>query len=261
MKVAILSGGFDPVHGGHIRMFMEANQKFDKVIVAVNSDAWLVRKKGINFMTINERRQVVVTNGFVDATISFNDDDDTSCDALRVAKELYPDAQLVFCNGGDRTKDEIPEAALCKELGIWIRDGIGGSDKANSSSDILSRYLEASSPAVTRRWGSYKILHETDDCKVKELTLLPGKSISLQSHEKRTECWAVVDGVGSCDIGPSVDDLSKKRLDGGSAILIRAGILHKLANIGDVPLVVIETQTGSYFGEDDIERFEEIKEP
>ena len=134
-KIIMVSGGFDPPHIGHIRMFKEAS-KWGKVIVALNSDEWLMRKKGYVFMTLKERLEIITEFASVDYVMSFDDTDDTACDAI---VSMKPDA---FANGGDRKKDNTPEMEMCDELGIQMLWGIGGQDKPQSSSWLVNKFLE-----------------------------------------------------------------------------------------------------------------------
>tara|TARA_R110002124_G_scaffold280294_1_gene453492 strand:+ start:1615 stop:2031 length:417 start_codon:yes stop_codon:yes gene_type:complete len=134
-KIIMVSGGFDPPHIGHIRMFKEAS-KWGKVIVALNSDEWLMRKKGYVFMTLKERLEIITEFASVDYVMSFDDADGTACDAI---VSMKPDA---FANGGDRKKDNTPEMEMCDELGIQMLWGIGGKDKPQSSSWLVNKFLE-----------------------------------------------------------------------------------------------------------------------
>ncbi len=141
-KYYIVSGGFDPIHEGHIAMIVDSDKHSDGVIVLANSDDWLCRKKGKNFYTF-ETRRVILENikGVIDV-LSFDDSDNSACDGIIKARKKYPNAELVFANGGDRTKDNIPEMPTCKKYGVGIVFGVGGENKANSSSWILKKYNE-----------------------------------------------------------------------------------------------------------------------
>ena len=141
-KYYIVSGGFDPIHEGHIAMIVDSAKRSDGVIVLANSDDWLCRKKGKNFYTF-ETRRVILENikGVIDV-LSFDDSDNSACDGIIKARKKYPNAELVFANGGDRTKDNIPEMPTCKKYGVSIVFGVGGKNKANSSSWILKKYNE-----------------------------------------------------------------------------------------------------------------------
>jgi D-beta-D-heptose 7-phosphate kinase/D-beta-D-heptose 1-phosphate adenosyltransferase len=139
-KYYIVSGGFDPIHEGHIAMIKDAAEKSDGVIVLLNSDKWLRRKKGKNFMTFETRKMICENLKGVADALEFNDDDGSACDGIRKSREKYPNDELVFANGGDRTKENIPEAEICLKLNVKLEFGVGGDYKANSSSWILKRF-------------------------------------------------------------------------------------------------------------------------
>ena len=134
-KKIMVSGGFDPPHVGHVRMFQDAADWGD-VIVAINSDEWLMRKKGYVFMPWEERAEIIRELQSVDQVVSFNDNDDTASQAIKVHR---PDA---FANGGDRKKKNTPEMDLCDKLGIQMLWGIGGKDKPQSSSWLVDKLRE-----------------------------------------------------------------------------------------------------------------------
>lgn len=137
----IVSGGFDPIHEGHIEMIKASAAASDGVILLLNSDEWLVRKKGTNFMNFKTRK-VICENlkGVVDV-IAFDDSDNSASDGIFKARQKYGDAELVFANGGDRTKDNIPETAMCQKCNVALKFGVGGENKANASSKILKEYI------------------------------------------------------------------------------------------------------------------------
>ena len=127
MKIIIVSGGFDPIHSGHIAYFKEAKELGDKLIVALNSDDWLINKKGKFFMPFDERKIIIENLSSVDSVIDFNDDDEGSAtNALIKAKEIYPNDDIAFANGGDRNKENIPEMSVD---GIEFLFSVGGDDK------------------------------------------------------------------------------------------------------------------------------------
>lgn len=140
MKIIITSGGFDPLHPGHVRMFRHAKEQCDYHVVGVNSDKWLVRKKGQYFMPWEYRAELVQSVRWVDEVLSFNDNDNTACDLLHLVREKYPDAKLFFANGGDRTKNNVPEQQTAETLGIELLWGIGGDNKLAASSVLLEQY-------------------------------------------------------------------------------------------------------------------------
>ena len=113
MKITIVSGGFDPLHSGHVAYFKSAKEFGDKLIVALNSDQWLIKKKSKFFMPFNERKAIIESIGYVDMVIDFKDDEVGSCiDALEKAKILFPNDELFFANGGDRNNKNIPEMSV-----------------------------------------------------------------------------------------------------------------------------------------------------
>jgi|TARA_E500000331_G_scaffold330851_1_gene352765 cytidyltransferase-like protein len=124
-----VSGGFDPVHIGHLRMIQEASQ-YGKVIVIVNSDDWLMRKKGYIFMPFEERCEIIRGFTGVGETSAVDDSDGTVCEALRRLKPTY------FANGGDRKTDNTPEMDVCKEENISLLWNMGGG-KIQSSSTLV----------------------------------------------------------------------------------------------------------------------------
>ena len=131
-KIVAVSGGFDPIHVGHVRMIQDAAQYGDVIVIA-NSDSWLERKKGYVFMTYDERQEILYAlKGVVDV-IEANDDDDTVCKTL---EKIKPD---IFANGGDRTSGNVPEYDTCSKLGIDMLFGIGGNDKPQSSSWLINK--------------------------------------------------------------------------------------------------------------------------
>lgn len=136
--IIILSGGFDPVHKGHIRMFKAARNIAHKVIVGLNSDAWLVRKKKKAFMNFAERAEIITAFRDVDQVIQFNDADETALDLLVRVQRLYADCSLAFGNGGNRNEENTPEKGFCNAYNIDMLWKLGGS-KVQSSRAIISQ--------------------------------------------------------------------------------------------------------------------------
>ena len=137
MKIAVVSGGFDPIHSGHIDYISEAKENADYLIVALNSDHWLSKKKGRPFMEFSERKQILESIKYVDEVIDFDDTDGSCINALEKIKATYLDASIFFCNGGDRSEKNIPEKNV---EGIKFIFGVGGTNKKNSSSWILKNW-------------------------------------------------------------------------------------------------------------------------
>lgn len=245
MVIALITGGFDPIHKGHIELIKDA-QKIGRVVVGLNSDQWLKNKKGMNFMPFEERKAILeMMNGVVLAT-GFNDTDGTAIDAIRVVQNLFPNEAVVFCNGGDRTDTNIPEYDYCVKHQVEMRFGVGGG-KANSSSWLLSNWGRNEE---SRQWGKFKTLYTDGNMvKVKELVVEPGKSLSLQKHENRSEFWVVTNGIATVRIEKQMMELLP-----GESISIDAGDIHQLENkYGDV-LKVLEVQYGKSCNEADIQR-------
>jgi cytidyltransferase-like protein len=247
MKVVLVSGGFDPLHSGHIAYFKAARELGDCLVVGINSDQWLTRKKGRPFMPLTERTAIVDALSVVDKTITFDDSDGSAIDAIRKVKSLYPSAKIVFANGGDRTKDNIPEMIFDDVEFVF---GVGGEDKKNSSSWILKEWQ---SPTTSRPWGEYRVLHDLPGCKVKELVIEPGKSMSMQRHFCRSEHWYVLKGQCQVEIingNESIIDTIKQN----HSYVIGQSVWHRGFNNFSEPCHILEVQHGEMCVEEDIER-------
>lgn len=138
----IVSGGFDPIHEGHIEMIKASAKISNGVIVLVNSDEWLCRKKGKNFQSIKTRKAILENLKGVIDVLEFDDSDNSASDGIRKVRAKYPKDILVFANGGDRKKDNIPECTTCEECKVGLAFGVGGDNKANSSSWILNNWSD-----------------------------------------------------------------------------------------------------------------------
>ena len=142
-KIVLVTGGFDPLHTGHIAYFKSAKEKGDELWVGLNSDNWLMKKKGKPFMPINERKEIIQNLLMVDKVILFDDKDNSSNDAiLKALKFCSSKEQIIFANGGDRNKNNIPEVKQYKNNpNIKFIFGVGGNKK-NSSSKILKAWTD-----------------------------------------------------------------------------------------------------------------------
>ena len=142
--IILISGGFDPVHSGHIFLIQEAS-KYGDVVVLLNSDKWLRLKKGKEFLPYKEREIIMGSFKKVIDVISFDDTDTTCIDGIRKAISKYPNHNIKFANGGDRNDTTTPnkETTFCNENNVEILWGIGGKHKANSSSWILKRWNQS----------------------------------------------------------------------------------------------------------------------
>ena len=250
MNVVLVTGGFDPIHSGHIQYFKRAKELGDVLIVGVNSDEWLTRKKGRPFMNINERMRIVSELRVVDYVIRYNDDDNSSCMAIKQTRELFPNAKIIFANGGDRGKENTLEMNYKDRGELEFAFGVGGASKMNSSSWILKNW---ESPKTERPWGYYRVLYETPKTKVKELTVNPGQSLSMQKHEHRNEYWHVVEGVATV-IEERKSHKAKYSLYKHHHLNIPCDVWHQLKNETDEPLKIVEIQWGEQCVEEDIER-------
>jgi D-beta-D-heptose 7-phosphate kinase/D-beta-D-heptose 1-phosphate adenosyltransferase len=250
MKIVIVTGGFDPLHSGHIAYFQAARKLGDRLIVGLNSDEWLTRKKGRPFMPLQERLSVVGNLGMVDEVVLYNDDDGSSIDAIRLVKQRYPDAHVIFANGGDRTQNNIPEMVFDDVEFVF---GVGGEDKKNSSSWILEDWKK---PKTQRAWGYYRVLHEVGPrTKLKELTVNPGTCLSMQQHDQRAEFWFVAQGEAAVyTLDQSSDQDHMGTFKEHEYIFIGRNQWHMLCNESTVPLKLIEIQYGDNCVEEDIVR-------
>ena len=251
MKIVVVTGGFDPLHSGHIAYFESAKQLGDRLIVGLNSDDWLERKKGRAFMPFIERQAIISGMTAVDSVIDFDDDDDTAKDAIEQVRLIYPGAEIVFANGGDRTHINIPEMNVSDDR-VSFAFGVGGFNKQNSSSWILQEWK---APKTERAWGYYRVLHEVEGTKVKELTVNPGQSLSMQRHAKRHEFWHVTEGI--CEVDQKTFNgynLPTMTLTRHSQVVIPQGDWHRIRNPYSEPCKIVEIQYGTACNEEDIER-------
>jgi len=253
LKVVLVTGGFDPLHSGHIAYFKSARELGDKLVVGLNSDSWLTRKKGRPFMSLEERTTIVKELACVDEVIAFNDDDDTACAAIyNVLSIKESNWKVVFANGGDRTNTNTSEYKLYgNHPEVTFKFGVGGSGKKNSSSWILKEW---SQPTTERAWGRYTVLDKGEGWQVKQLAFYPGKSLSDQRHLKRSEHWHVVEGDVKMTLEYPNGVTKTKLYEAGTSIDIPVLTWHKAVNTGSVTAKVIEVWMGNELTEKDIER-------
>ena len=140
-NIVLISGGFDPIHSGHIALIDEASQH-GEIVVLLNSDNWLKNKKGKFFLPYNERKIIIGAIKNVIDVIEFNDNDKTCLEGIKSALKKYPNKKIFFANGGDRSGKNTPEKEFCNKNKITTLWGIGGSYKKNSSSWILKKWEE-----------------------------------------------------------------------------------------------------------------------
>ena len=249
-RVVVVSGGFDPVHSGHISMFKASKALGDVLVVALNSDDWLTRKKGRPFMPFTERAGIIRELAVVDQVIEFDDSDNTACDALVQVLGSWKNSEIVFANGGDRGKDNIPEMTV-SDPRLTFEFGIGGDDKRNSSSWILKEW---SQPTTERAWGRYTVLDKGEGWQVKQLEFDAGKALSDQRHFIRSEHWHVIEG--NIEITLQFDGEEKQTyiVPQGHSLDIPALCWHKAVNNDEISARVIEVWMGTELSEEDIER-------
>ena len=218
-KRIAISGGFDPMHPGHIAM-IEGAMKYGEVHIIVNSDDWLIRKKGFFFQPWVDRKKIL--EAYTPHIHAVDDADGTVCEALRRIRPDY------FGNGGDRGKTNTPELTVCEELGIEPVFELGGG-KYSSSSALNAKQR------VPTRWGWYDVILDMDKLKVKMLHIEAGKSLSLQRHRDRSEFFFMPNGEMRVNL---------------------PGVWHILQAPNTESMDVLEVQVG-VSTEDDIEKIHE----
>lgn len=250
-RIVLVTGGFDPLHSGHIAYFKAAKKLGNKLVVGVNSDSWLTRKKGRPFMPWEERAAIIKELSVVDEVIEFNDDDGSANFAIYKCLQKYPEHKLVFANGGDRVPDNCPEYIYKNTPWVEFAFGVGGDDKKNSSSWILEEWKN---PKTVRDWGWYRVLDDKAGYKVKELVIEPGKSLSDQRHFLRAEHWYVL--KGSCVLKTEYKNVVQtiELTELSSGYVIGKKVWHKVTNNTEHFCHILEVQYGEQCVENDIER-------
>ena len=248
-KIAVVSGGFDPLHSGHIA-YLEAAAMFgDELWVCLNSDEWLKEKKRKPFMEFNERKAILQALACVNKVIGFDDRDGSCKSGLADIATLNPGAKIIFCNGGDRTHKNIPENDI---ENIELVFGVGGADKKNSSSKILDAW---SSDLVRRKWGTYSVLLNNSYVKVKELCVEASNGMSFQRHFHRQEIWFV--HSGACKVylqEKNINKVKSKILKTGDVLMVPQESWHQITNPFKKVCKIIEIQYGLRVEEEDIQR-------
>ena len=249
MKIVLVTGGFDPLHSGHLNYFKEAKKLGDKLIVGVNSDAWLIRKKGRYFMPYSERAEIIRNIKDVYYVVEYNDDDNSSCDAITQVRQMWPGYKLIFANGGDRTKENIPEMRLNYPDLSFVFE-VGGRDKKNSSSWILDNWTIN---RTNRSWGWYGVIRSEQGYKVKELVINSHSNLSFQRHFHRNEHWFIL--KGQCAILTEFNGIRNTIYKkANETYIIGREVWHQCRNDYDEPCHILEIQYGDKCEEEDIER-------
>lgn len=271
--IVLTCGYFNPIHPGHIECFKLARALGDELWVIVNNDHQAELKRNMpSFQDEQFRLKVVGALAYVTKTILSHDTDATVVKTLEKTildiRAENPHAKIVFAKGGDRFVGNIPEKEVCDRLSVSIIDGLG--DKTHSSRDYVSfkqtvvakdanekeKVAEENETLALevgmRPWGHYVVIEDKEHHKVKRLIVEPGHRLSLQSHEKRKECWVVVKGTATVEI-----DGTLSHVEEGGTVTIPQGAKHRLSNTTSNPLEIVEVQYGTYTGEDDIVRYED----
>lgn len=246
-KVVAVSGGFDPIHIGHVRLMQEAKKLGDKLVVILNNDNWLMKKKGFVFMPMKERIEVIKSIVGVDGVFpTFHEKDFTDRSVCAELRALKPD---IFVNGGDRTLGNIPEVPVCDEIGCEMVFGVGHGGKVQSSS-WLTEKATRNKNIVKKPWGEYENFEKAEKWNLKTITINTGGRLSLQSHKKRDEIWVVVEGEALATFGKK-----KIKVKAGDLVKIKKGEKHRIESKKGAKLV--EVSTGGYHDENDIIRYED----
>jgi D-beta-D-heptose 7-phosphate kinase/D-beta-D-heptose 1-phosphate adenosyltransferase len=247
-----VSGGFDPIHIGHVRMFQAARKLGDKLVVIINNDNWLRTKKGFAFMPEKERFELIRALPFVDKVVlTDHKKDDPDRSVCRALEKLKP---AMFANGGDRApgKDPVPEVALCKKLGIKMTYGVGRGGKVQSSSwmirDVSRNFLRS-----VRPWGEFYGWDQGNKWKLKTIYIEPGKRLSLQYHHHRSELWTLVEGDATATIEANGEH-KQIPLILGQSFMVPVRATHRLESKNGG--VLVEIGLGN-FDENDIVRIED----
>jgi len=250
LKWVAVSGGFDPLHIGHIRLFKAARKLGRRLVVILNNDKWLKLKKGFVFMPQKERAELIRSFPFVDRVVlTDHRGDDTDMSVARTLKKLKP---AIFANGGDRGQRNTPEDDVCKELGIERKYGVGHGGKIQSSS-WMTRDAARGVARSVRPWGVFYGWDEGKKWKLKTVYIKPGKRLSLQYHHHRSELWTLVEGDATATIEAS--GVRKKiPLIVGQTFSVPTRAVHRLESKRGG--VVAEIALGD-FDENDIVRVED----
>jgi cytidyltransferase-like protein len=255
-KLVLVTGGFDPLHDGHISYFINAKKLGDKLIVGINSDDWLKHKKGKEFQNLEIRTKIIKHLDMVSECIHFDDSDGTASDAIKVLLEKYPQDEIIFANGGDRDEEHTPEQTT-----HGTKDRVSfaynvGDEKKYGSRDFLASWVNNKEE---RSWGYYKVVYRDDGVKVKEIVIDPGKSMSFQKHNHRNELWLVTKGtVANNHLHPKDERLiSQSLIEKHEFRNVEVGEWHQLNNSSTEEVKLIEIQYGEKCTEEDIERKDE----
>lgn len=249
-----VSGGFDPLHIGHVRMFQAARKHGDKLVVIVNNDNWLKDKKGFAFMPERERVEFLRSLPFIDRVVLTDHKPGEYAIDRSVCRTLKKVRPHVFANGGDRKPDgdPVPEVQLCEELGIKVVYNVGRGGKVQSSSWMIREAARAFGRSV-RPWGEFYGWDSGDTWNLKTIYVKPGKRLSLQYHHHRSERWVLVAGDASAVIVRDGHTIETP-LHVGETFIVEKMTAHRLVSKNGG--VLVEVAVGK-FDENDIVRLED----
>ena len=244
-----VSGGFDPVHIGHIEMMERARRLGDKLVVILNNDNWLHSKKGFAFMPEDQRVKLLKSFPFVDRVVlTDHQPNDPDRSVVRSLRKIRPD---IFGNGGDRGTKNTPEMDVCKELRIQMKFGLG--EKIQSSSWMIRDASRAFSRSV-RPWGEFYNWDKGEGWNLKTIYVGAGKRLSLQYHHHRSECWVLVEGDATAVVGISVNSLKEVPMEKGKLFFVDLKDIHRLTSRKGG--IIVEISLGK-FDENDIVRIDD----
>ena len=248
-NIIVLSGGFDPIHSGHIAMF-EESKKYGKIVVLLNSDNWLIKKKNKYFMSWEERYSVIKNINEVKDIIKFDDSDGTAVDGLKIVKKNYPNQKIYFANGGDRKDHNTPEDSFCQSNDIGLIYKVGGG-KTQSSSNLLDNWKSYKHDRPWGHWNNYKEFNliNNEKAKIKSLTVKPHSKLSYQKHFHRNEHWFVIQGKAKIKLNDEFFNVGLYE-----HFYIEKEEWHQLINEGNEDLIIVEVQYGQTCEEHDIVR-------
>lgn len=236
-----VSGGFDPLHIGHVRMLQVARKLGDKLVVILNNDNWLRLKKGFVFMPERERAELLHSFPFVDKVVLTNHaKQDADMSVTRTLRKLKP---AVFANGGDRGASNTLEMKTCKQLGIKMAFNVGHGGKVQSSSWMVRDAIRASSRSV-RPWGEFYGWNKGQGWYLKTIHIKPNKRLSLQYHTRRSECWVLVEGDATATVRATDGSLSREKLAKNELFCVPVGTHHRLESKKGG--VIVEIASGDF---------------
>lgn len=220
-KWVAVSGGFDPIHIGHIRMIQQARKLGDRVVVILNNDNWLRDKKGFVFMSAKERAEVLMACGVDRVYITKHKAGDTDRSVNKALADLKP---AVFANGGDRKLGNIPEVEVCKKYNIEMAFNIGKGGKVQSSS-WLTDAVRRSGIKTDRPWGSMVLYAHGPNFWIKTLRMQPGQRTSLQKHKGRGELWMCIEGEVYAEVDGKTHEMRPFEV-----VNFKKGVVHRLGS-------------------------------